>query len=54
MKKARVSSQGNSPYYATDKPDIPLREPFEEEAKRKRKMAKEILGIGKRLLPLIF
>ncbi|CAI2366849.1 unnamed protein product [Moneuplotes crassus] len=44
IKKARISSQGNSPYHSRTKPDIPLRVPLDEEARKKREMAKDILG----------
>ena len=53
IRKARVSSQGNSPFYTTAKPDIPLREPLEEEGRKKRKMAKDILEKGRCLGTLI-
>jgi hypothetical protein len=39
FKNTRLS---HSPYYAADKPDIPLRQPLEEESKSKRKAAKDI------------
>jgi hypothetical protein len=38
-----MMSPGNSPYLSTEKPDIPLREPLEEEGKSKRKIAREML-----------
>lgn len=41
MKKARMSNL-NSPFSGTVKPDIPLRQPLEEESKLKRRAAKEI------------
>ena len=42
IQKTRLS-QGASPYYSPEKPDIPLREPLEEESKNKRKVAREML-----------
>jgi len=32
-----------SPYFSPEKPDIPLREPLEEEGRNKRKIAREML-----------
>ena len=36
-------SHGASHYFSPEKPDIPLREPLEEEGKNKRKVAREML-----------
>ena len=41
--KTRMMSPGTSPYFSAEKPDIPLREPLEEESKSKRKVAREML-----------
>ena len=35
-------SHAGSPYFSSEKPDIPLRQPLEEEGKSKRKAAKDI------------
>lgn len=40
FKKSRIGT--GSPYHLSDKPDIPLRQPLEEESKSKRKAAKDI------------
>ena len=41
FRKARLSNEA-SHYFSAEKPDIPLRQPLEEENKSKRKAAREI------------
>lgn len=40
-----MSHSGGTPYFSAEKPDIPLREPLEEEGRNKRKVARELLEI---------
>lgn len=43
LHRTRFSHGGGTPHFSPEKPDIPLREPLEEEGRNKRKQAREML-----------